>query len=170
MLKNYLNIQFSMHRAIEPSDLVKLCFQAAYGAEHILSDKDMAYKWLCSEFNDVELSDILYEEISDDIVRVNLGGWKAKGYNIDDLFNIFVSSVSVNTNKDEMFYEYLEDVKKFLLFSGYDDLYDLFIEYLNEYLKSGVRPVHHSENYRTYNKSSYRIVKKELLIKFLNSK
>ena len=48
MFKNYLNIQFSMHRAFEPSDLVKLCFQAAYGAEHILSDKDMAYKYVLS--------------------------------------------------------------------------------------------------------------------------
>ena len=171
MFKNYLMKQFELHRSFEPQDLVKLCYQAAFGAKHILSNKEQAYNYLIYEFNNCEFSnEPLYEEISDDVVRVNIATWKNNNYSVDDLFKIFVNSATICNNGIEKFYMYIEETKNFLSLYGYDDLLYSLIQYLESYFAIGITSVHHSDEYRTYNHPSYRIVKKELLLKYLNTK
>ena len=168
MITKYLKQQFELHRSFEPQDLVKLCFQASFGAEHILTDKSASYKYLIDEYNNIEsTNELLYEEISDEIVRVNLGAWKRLDYNIDEFFDIFVKSVVFKEKNIELFYGMIEDTKNFLSLYGYDDLLDSLKEFMDSYLENGIVPVHHSDEYRTYNHPSYRIVKKELLLKYL---
>lgn len=40
--KSYLLEQIQMHRAMQPQDIVKLCYQAAYGAEHLIENYSAA--------------------------------------------------------------------------------------------------------------------------------
>ena len=38
--------QMERHPAMEARDAVKLCYQAAFGAEHLLQDREAAYRYL----------------------------------------------------------------------------------------------------------------------------
>ena len=49
-VKEYLREQVALHPSMQPQDVVKLLFQAAFGAEHLLTDKDAAFRWLQKEF------------------------------------------------------------------------------------------------------------------------
>ena len=162
-MNHYLLEQLKNHPSMEPQDIVKLCYQAAYGAEHLLTDIDKARQYLFAEFDGVEPADIpVYEPISDLYCRVNIAGWKYHGLSKEELFDIFRRSALVlGTRGDfqELMDEYLETVKHAL---GREQLLELR-NYLEQYYRQGVRPVHHSEKYRRAEKPHYRVVRRELL-------
>ena len=43
--RDYLTMQMNMHPSIQPQDIVKMCYQATFGAEHLLSDEDNAKRY-----------------------------------------------------------------------------------------------------------------------------
>ena len=47
--KQYLIQQAALHPAMEPQDVYKLLFQAVYGAEHLLQDRDAAFAYFQKE-------------------------------------------------------------------------------------------------------------------------
>ena len=90
-MTEYLLEQVNRHPSMQAQDMIKLCYQAAHGAEHLLSDLDAAKTYLEKEYYAVEAEDIaLYEVISDQICRVNLAAWKARKLPIEWLFYMFV--------------------------------------------------------------------------------
>ena len=152
--EQYLSAQMELHKSIQFQDMVKLCFQAAYGAEHLISDKSRAEAVLTEEFKNVQAADIpLFEEISEDIIRVNLAAWKFRKLPPQWLLNIFLSSTEENTDGNALMENYLEECRKKLDKKEWDS----FIE---EYKKTGFHPVHHSDYYREHEKPSYRIANK----------
>ena len=48
--KDYLQEQVCLHPTMQPQDVVKMCYQAAFGAEHLLADKEAAFTWLKREY------------------------------------------------------------------------------------------------------------------------
>ena len=100
----YFENQLKMHPSMQYQDVVKLCYQSAFGAEHILSDTERAKAYLCAEFESVLITDEpLFEQISPEIVRVNLGAWKREGRELDPLFEAFKKSVFINENSIEIY-------------------------------------------------------------------
>ena len=55
-IKNYLTEHIKKHPSLMPQDVVKLCYQAAFGAEHLLSDLSAAKRYFDLEFDGVEPS------------------------------------------------------------------------------------------------------------------
>lgn len=53
----YFDEQLKNHPSMQLSDAVKLCYQAAFGAEHLLSNTDRARAYLMAEFDDVSITD-----------------------------------------------------------------------------------------------------------------
>ena len=93
---------------MQPQDVVKMCYQAAFGAEHLLSDLDGAKSYLEKEYAEVVATeDELYEQISDTVCRINLSAWKANGLPLEWLFRMFVASCKVEQNGKAKFTEYL---------------------------------------------------------------
>ncbi len=118
MIAEYLQEQLDRHPSMEPGDVMKLCFQASFGAEHLLRDKDAAWKYLLAEYDAADVSETkaerndempeekgivvgeeksacedlepLYENISDTLCRVNLRSWKASELPLEWLFTMFV--------------------------------------------------------------------------------
>lgn len=107
MWENYLREQVSLHPSMEPQDVMKFCFQAAFGAEHLLRDKEAAWRYLQAEYESISVEEgigekgiavredsmvgePLYECISDTLCRVNLRAWKRKGLPLEWLFKMFV--------------------------------------------------------------------------------
>ncbi len=108
----YLMEQAVRHPSVQPQDIVKMCYQAAYGAEHLLSDLKGARKYLEEEYAAAEAKDTeLYENISDNVCRMNLSAWKYTGMPLEWLFRIFVASVGIG-NQSDPFDQYLMEAGK----------------------------------------------------------
>lgn len=149
---HYLRQQYRLHPSMQAQDAVKMCYQAAYGADHLLSDTAAAERYLADEFARTEAGETpLYEEISAEICRVNLAAWKAAGLPCKWLFNMFAASVRVKRGSNEQFFDYVDTAKCVL--PGLDwSTYEITGE-----------PVHHSDTYRAAEKPAYRIIDKRFV-------
>jgi len=89
----YLREQLRLHVSITPLDIVKLCYQAAFGPVHILKEPGAAKAMLEKEIGETPVADApLYEFISDSYVRINLAAWKKNRLPIQWLSEMFISS------------------------------------------------------------------------------
>lgn len=148
----YLKQQLQLHPSMQPQDAVKLCYQAALGAEHLLTDFDAAEKYFTAEYAAVIPAPLpLFEEISPEVCRVNLAAWKAKGLPAAWLFRMFTASVRLQRGTRELFKEYLTTAEKVLPLADWQT-------YLDAYRAAGMPTVHHSDAYRAAEHPAYRIV------------
>lgn len=150
--ENHLREQLLRHPAMQPQDVVKMCYQAAHGAEHVLTDVSAAEKYFYEEFEAVEpREEPLYEEISGEICRVNFAAWKACGMDPSWLLYMFTHSVGSLRIGEQILPEYLDVAQRFLHSADLD-------AYVERYTAIGMPAVHHSEIYRTAERPAYRII------------
>jgi len=160
--------QLKIHPSMQYQDAIKLCYQAALGAEHLLFDVERARAYLYSEFDLVSpTKEPLFEMISPEIARVNLGAWKREGRDIESLFEVFRKSLFVRHDAEKLFVLYLETAQSVMERDVPDFEREKWNEYIQEYLKNGLKPIHHSDEYRASERPSYRIVKITELEKIL---
>jgi hypothetical protein len=125
--------QCKLHPSMQCVDVVKLCYQAAFGAEHLLTDVATAKVYFEDEYASVaqkvslqkslsfkdkmdfygnsciNIANIpLIEYISSDVVRVNFVPWIAAGKDKDALFDMFVKSASVPHGGEAVFRKYID--------------------------------------------------------------
>ncbi len=151
--------QIKMHSSMDYQDAVKLCYQSAFGAEHILSDTERARAYLYAEFESVSVTDEpLFERISPDVVRVNLGAWKREGLPVSALFEMFKSSAHINDNAKELLLSYLDEAEQIMAAKIPDFDREKWHTFLEEYKSAGMPPIHHSDTYRERENPHYRIV------------
>ena len=156
----YFENQLKIHPSMQYQDVVKLCYQSAFGAEHILSDIERAREYLYAEFDSVSSTkEPLFEQISPEIVRVNLGAWKREGRELDPLFEAFKNSAFINENSTEIFLLCLDMAKKVMVELSPNFNQEQWLDFLEEYKTNGIRPIHHSDAYRENENPHYRIVK-----------
>ena len=155
----YLTEQLRKHPSMQPQDVIKACYQAAFGAEHLLSDPDGARTYLQREYDEVAaLDDVLYEQISDQVCRINLSAWKAKGLPLEWLFRMFSASCKVQENAGEQFAQYLQAAERVIQSENAAFTAPEWATYLRAYKQSGMPAVHHSQAYREGERPAYRIV------------
>ena len=153
----YLSDQLSLHRSMRPRDMIKLCYQAAFGAEHLLGDLAAAEAYFEREFATAEEIQPLYERISPDCCRVNLSAWKARGLPPAWLFRLFAESAAGMTGSQETFERLLRDADALCAtgrtpFSPGD-----WAAALEAHRRDG-GAVRHSEAYRAAERPAYRLV------------
>jgi len=154
----YLSDQLRKHPSMQPQDIVKLCYQSAHGAEHLLSDIEGAKSYLQKEFESVTAADDeICEAISDKVCRINLSAWKAAGLPTEWLFGIFAASCKIAPDGDAQMSEYLRAADNFIRTADTAFTVKEWEDYLSEYQKSGMNAVHHSEKYRKAEQPAYRI-------------
>ena len=159
----YLAHQLELHPAARVEDVVKLCYQAAFGAEHLLSDLDAARKYFDAEYQRTPASDEpLCETISEGVCRVNLGAWKASGMPEDWLFGMFAASAKPVSGGEALFRELLAQatavIEGGVAANVHPTTWEHFVE---QYLAGGIRAIHHSEDYRRAEKPAYRVVSRD---------
>lgn len=160
----YVREQIAMHPSMQPRDVVKLCYQAAFGAEHLLADQKRARAYFDEEYDKVDENNIpLYEEISQDVCRVNLAAWKKSGMPSEWLFRMFVGTASVPQGSKTLFLQYLERAEQILKTADTSFEESEWKTYLLEYKESGMPSVHHSQVYREKEHPSYRIVNRRFI-------
>ncbi len=162
MFEMYLLEQLLKHPSAQPQDVVKMCYQAAFGAEHLLADVNAARSYLEKEYSEICANDDpLYEELSEDICRVNLSAWKAANMPLDWLLRMFLDSATVSNSGTQQFYEYLCIAGTVIggnpvAFSPAE-----WDQYLLDYHATGIHAVHHSAQYREHEKPAYRIINRK---------
>ncbi|MBR5280777.1 MAG: hypothetical protein IKU26_07430 [Clostridia bacterium] len=150
----YIQEQISSHPGMQPRDLLKLCYQAAYGGDHLLLDMAQAEAYFDREYASVPARDEpLYEMISPEIARINLRAWKQAGLLGKWLFRLFALSAQMHTKGNLS--DYLNQAET-LNFSG-------FREARREYELAGCPAVHHSAIYRNLEQPAYRVVNSQML-------
>lgn len=178
----YLIRQLHLHPSTTVTDILKQCYQAAYGAEHLLTDKVAARRYLEREFEATPAKDILLcEHISDEFCRVNIAAWKHRGLPSDDLFELFAASAHPRENGRELLEgflreaeEYVDLHEEFVFSHGHHKRVKLFGEHcteaVEEYRRSGMPAIHHSDAYREAEHPAYRIVETKLLREYFEKK
>lgn len=161
-MNRYFAEQVARHPSMRGQDLIKLCYQEAFGVEHLLTDPDDARRRLREEFEEVPVSTgPLWERIGSEYCRVNLGAWKAAGKDLNELEKLFLRTAATGDGqtpeKEERF--------RALLGRSLEDRSvgpEMAAE-VADYLKKGIRPVHHSDTYRNAERPAYRIIRRALL-------
>ena len=133
-------------------DWVKLAYQAAWGPAHGIADRARAWKYFSREFAAAEADKTLalFEVISPDYCRVNLGAWKAAGLPGKWLFNMFCASAEILPDSQKLFNEYIRQMGM-LLGEKRGELDNFMQKY-----RGGA--VHHTPLYRHKYRPSYRLI------------
>lgn len=150
----YVEEQLHLHPSTQPRDVIKQCYQAAKGAEHLLMDTTRARAYFDQEYaaTPVDAAQPLFEAISDNICRVNLAAWKAASLPPEWLFRMFVHTASVPMGGSELLEQYIKEAAVVAsALPGWE-------EALAAWQEAGMPAVHHSEEYRAAEKPAYRIV------------
>ena len=157
----YLRDHLRLHPSAQPRDVVKLCYQSAFGAEHLLLDIATAKEYFDDEFSSVsENEDALFEQISSEYCRINLAAWKSAGLPGEWLFNMFriTASSSVVADADAMFSGCLQDVESMVAHGEAPFTEEDWHVFMDGYDAFSPKPVHHSEEYRKSERPAYRVV------------
>jgi len=184
-----LRQQAAVYQNMQPQDVYKMLYQAVYGAEHLLQDKNAAWEYFRKEYASVvpeDMEEPLWEQIGEEIYRVNLRAWKKRNLPEEWLFRLFVGSVEmmrdfcpdvpsgrslcekntdagVNREKEREFAQGIEIAGRLAKENVFAFSYEDFMAYSREYEKEGPRAVHHSEKYRLSQHPSYRLVNARFL-------
>lgn len=155
--------QLSLYTPHRPADLVKLCFQAAFGAEHMLRDVEAARKRFLAEYHQAELTTAnLYELLSPEFCKISLPAWKTAGLPAEWLFRAFAYSTFMNQDRESripLFHQYIHEAMELVP----EELRTETIEFLKEYPVNEPVAIHHSAEYKAANKPSYRLLTSKII-------
>ena len=159
-MKDILAWHARTHPSIQPQDVIKLCYQAVFGAEHLLTDGRKARAYFDREWDSVAPIDIpLYEIISTQYVRVNLKAWKHAGLPREWLFRMFFLTASNSAEAGcadlQRAFDFVDETaaEQPLPFSQQE-----WRAARLAYEQQGGGAVHHSEGYRTAEHPAYRVI------------
>ena len=156
---SFFALQAQAHPALQPADALKMAYQAAFGAEHLLTDQQKARAFLHAEMTSCR--DVpglpVWERIGDDTLRIHLAPWRAAGLPEEWLARLFIRSCRPRPDGEERFYALLRELDALTAAGRMPFAQDLWQREKKRYLEQGIRPVHHSESYRSAEKPAYRV-------------
>lgn len=161
----YLIDHLRAHPSMAPADVVKHCYQAAFGAEHMLTDPDRAHAYLLREWEATEpRADLpIAEPISDAVARVHLAALKARGLSAEGLFPLFIASAQVEDGGKDVFLAYLDEAEHVIEAGHAAFSLAAWKAFMTAYGEAGMPAVHHSDAYREAEHPAYRVIRRSLL-------
>lgn len=148
---------------MEPQDAVKLCYQAAFGAEHLLTDPDAAARLFAREWaQTAPAAGSTAERIGPCFCRLDLAAWKERGLPGDWLFRLFTLSQPRPEGRTA-FASALAAADALVAAGALPFSPAAWRTYRAAYAAGGIRPIHHSEGYRAAERPAYRVADARLL-------
>ena len=158
------------HKARRPlmrvTDYYKLLYQGVFGVGHIMGDK--AWKWLTEEAEGLDMDaqplEPLIEAVSADgsMIRVNLRPYLREKRPLEDLFDAMKMTALIEGFPEEFF-------ECWNVFLGLVEEKSIKVEpsefrtLIKELGDEGVKPRHHSEEYREAYSPAYRVIRNKTL-------
>lgn len=159
-MKSILLAHARNYPLMEPADAVKLLYQSEFGGGHLIQDKTACLDYLFREYDTVcQRQDApLFEDIGNNMVRVNLDALDAHGIRIPELGDAFIRSAALCTGTMVSFREKLHLLTELTETGQMPFSPDALKNYLREYETIGFPPVSHSDTYRRAYHPAYRVV------------
>ena len=170
-MKEILMQQIKTHPSATVQDFLKLCYQATYGAEHLLTDRGKALSYFEHEWQMTPENDNpLVEYISENFARLHLGAWKRAGLKPEWLFRMFFLTASMPCKSTAA--EFNSRIQEVCILADAGQLpfsKEDWDQACYAYQEMGGGAIHHSEQYRIAEKPAYRVVHRQyaLLIPIL---
>ena len=145
---------------MQPTDAVKLIYQNEFGGGHLIRDEQACLNYLRREYAAVEKDPtaLLYEDIGNGIVRVNLAAVKPE--DLERLGRAFIDSAAKHKGTLDSFLHKLKVLRMLTEESVFTFDTNALSAYLSEYKAAGYPAVSHSPKYREVYKPAYRIIRK----------
>lgn len=153
----YLEQHIKKYPLMQIEDKIKLIFQSIMGPGHFISDKDLVLERLLNEYQeikDLNCSDELVEEISDDFARIYIKPYFMKHKSFEKLVEAF--TLSCNEYADMYFLE-----KELLKLR--EKQTDQDKKKIDEYFLSGDLLISHSKIYKENYHPHYLVISKKYL-------
>ena len=158
-LKRILTEHAARYPLMEAQDAVKLIYQNEFGGGHLIRDEQACLNYLRREYVSVAKDPTvpLYEDIGNDIVRVNLAAVKPE--DLEQLGRDFIRSAAEHTGTTDSFLKKLDILRQLAEEGIFSFTMQELKIYFSEYIQSGCPMVSHSEQYRQAYQPAYRIIK-----------
>ncbi|MEG0780753.1 MAG: hypothetical protein RR426_09125 [Oscillospiraceae bacterium] len=164
-LRELLTQHAHRYPAMEPTDAIKLLYQAEFGGEHLVRDSAFGLEQLEREYQATPPDDCcpLSEDCGDGWVRLNLAAARALDVPPPLLYRLFVLSCGAAGGSQPRFIRQLELLRELTAEGvfGFDS--DRLETALAEYRGAGYPAVHHSDAYRAAYRPAYRLVRRAYL-------
>ena len=158
-MKNAILNEKKLHPQAQPQDYIKLIFQSEFGPGHLISNPDYARNRLYDEWQQVKhMAPEAPQEIGGGYVRLCIKGIDES--RLEEINTVFVASANEKSGNDKSFMKKLE----LFLQMAQEGCFDFDSRTANDavdaYLKGGIRPTSHTENYHRHYTPAYRVVRK----------
>lgn len=165
---NILLSHYQRYPLMEVEDYIKLIYQSSLGPYHFQGNPNYENVSLRikTELSQVKSSYDLIEDIGNDYVRVHLGVIKNNRISIDEVIEAFINSMNDFFNIDSATINFMLGInylKIFIVGVQEEIKANESIFKIDEYLKSGIRPIHHSQTFRDNYYPHYRVIAKKHL-------
>ncbi len=156
-MKTILNTHLQNYPQIQAQDVIKLCFQNEFGCEHMISTQEKSLQHILDESTSLSKKEIKIESIGNHLVRFHFGQLSSlEAYTLNQLFILTANTCKGNK---ESFIQKLKECQ--------EELNDETItQYINNYLKQGIKPISHSSAYHDAYEPHYRILREDLAYAF----
>jgi hypothetical protein len=165
---NLLNEHLNKYPEMTVQDIYKLLYQSTFGVKHLLTDTLKARDYLLKEYNEINASDEpLLENISIDneVVRVNLRSFKNKKLNIDKLFEVMLISAEEIKGETNEFKKCWQAFESLVKSNEFNFKIDTVVSYY-DLIATIPKEVHHSKEFIELYKPHYRVVIKNVFLKY----
>lgn len=147
--------------ALQPQDVLKLCYQAAFGAEHLLAEPAAAKRYFDEEYAATPAAaGPLCTRIGPAQYRVGLAAWKQAGLPGEWLWRMFSASAAdaAAPNGKAILESYLDAAAQQAGAGRLPFAAAAWRRTVDGWRAAGGGPVHHSAEYREAYRPAYRVV------------
>ena len=176
--KELIISHFNKYPNLKIQDLFKFLFQSSFGCEHLVSSLDKVKSYLNDEYNNIKQSNFSIDSLDGNYSRVPLS-YIDKGLSIDTFSKLFYLSSKTEENGLLL----LKEKLNVLCSLAKDNLLPFSInevcDEINKWKEQNYPAVHHSNEFRSFYKPSYRLISNDYITylplfieidKFINKK
>ncbi len=161
-MNKYYHDYFNRYPLSTSQDFVKFLYQSILGGGHLITNEEANYQYLLKEYTEIKYDEnhILYEDISDHLVRVHLEALKEDELKLYHRLFMLSASYSLSLERFIQELDNVEDmIKKGLLPLSYDE----YKTYIEKYRQDNYPLVRHTPTFRDMYHPHYRLMKKEYI-------
>lgn len=162
-MKNYRWCEyFKTYPLSTIQDFIKYLYQSTLGSAHLIQNVEDNYAYLINEYENIEYdpNHILYEKISDELVRVHLEAINPKDLKV--YHTLFMKSIEISNSKQELINTF-HQVEKGILEGWIPFEINEWKKEISEYISKDCPTVSHSTIFKENYHPHYRLMKVEYL-------